>query len=112
MLAKFGQNAACRLRVKECDVQSLGALTWSLVDEANALLVTLCKCIGSAVLNAECHMVHSLVAFVEPLLDGAFRRCRLEKLKLCLATLQEGGLHFLVFNHFYCVTLQSRTFSK
>ena len=71
MLTEFGEDTAGRLRVEEGDVQALCTLAGSLVDETNTLLADLGKAIGHAVLNAEGHMVHTLVALVEPFLDGA-----------------------------------------
>ena len=104
MFAKLGQHAASRLRVEEGDVELLGTLARSLVDEADALAVALCQSIGHTVLNAESHVVHTLVALVEPLLDGALGRCRLKQFELCLAALQEGCLHLLVFYYFYYIS--------
>ena len=70
MFTKFGQDAASGLRVQESDVQTLSALAWSLVDETDAFLADLGQSLGYTVLYAECYMVHTLVALVEPLLDG------------------------------------------
>ena len=52
-------------------------------------------------------MVYTLVTFVKPLLDGALRRCGLEKFQLHFATLQECSLNLLVFYDLYCIALQS-----
>ena len=57
--------------MQEGDVQLLGTLARLLVDETNALLADLSQCVGYAILDAECHVVNTLVALVEPLLDGA-----------------------------------------
>ena len=37
--AEFGKNAASALRMKECDVETVGTIAGSLVDETNALAV-------------------------------------------------------------------------
>ena len=71
MFAKFREDAAGRFWMEEGDVQPLSTLTGLLVDQAHALLRYFCQTFGNTVLNAECHMVNTLVAFVEPLLDGA-----------------------------------------
>ena len=71
MLTKFCENTAGRLRMEEGDVQALSTLTRLLVDEAYALLGYFCQTFSHTVLNAECHVVNTLVALVEPRLDGA-----------------------------------------
>ena len=71
MLAELGQNATGALRVKEGNVQTLSALARFLIDEADTLLADLSQSFGNSVLYAESYMVHTLVALVEPLLDGA-----------------------------------------
>ena len=55
--------------MQEGDVQTLSALAGSLVDQANALLADLSQCVSNTVLDAECYVVNTLVALVEPLLD-------------------------------------------
>ena len=59
--------------MQEGDVQVLSTLTRSLVDQTYALLADFCQGIGYSVLNAESHMVNTLVALVEPLLNRALR---------------------------------------
>ena len=57
--------------MEEGDVQPLSTLTGLLVDQAHALLRYFCQTFGNTVLYAECYVVNTLVALVEPLLDGA-----------------------------------------
>ena len=71
LFAQLGQNAACAFGMQESNVQALGTFARSLVDEADAFLVAFSQRVGHAVLNAESHMMHTLVAFVKPLLYGA-----------------------------------------
>jgi len=71
MFAEFCENTASRLRMQEGDVQALGTLTRLLVNEAYALLRHFCQTFGNTVLYAESYMVNTLIALVEPLLDGA-----------------------------------------
>ena len=52
--------------------------------------------------------MNTFVTFVEPLLNGAFGTCRLQKLQLHFAHFEEGGLHFLVFNDLCLVALESK----
>ena len=59
--------------MEEGDVQVLSALARSLVDETYTLLAYLSEGIGYAILDAEGHVVHTLVTLVEPFLDGALR---------------------------------------
>ena len=108
VFAELGEDAAGGLRVEEGDVQAFGTLAGLLVDEAHALLADLGECVGNAVLDAEGDVVYTLVALVEPLLNGAFGRCGLEELELHLTALQEGGLHLLVLDDFRCITLQAQ----
>ena len=79
--------------MQEGDVQLLCALARLLVDETNALLADLSQCVGYAVLYAECDVVYTLVALVQPLLNGALRRCWLQQFQLHLTAAQEGSLH-------------------
>ena len=57
--------------MEEGDVQAFGTLAGLLVNQAYALLRHFCQTFGNTVLYAECHVVNTLVALVEPLLDGA-----------------------------------------
>ena len=84
MFTKLGKNAAGGLRMQEGDVQTLSTLTGSLVNQADTLLTHFCQCVGHTVLYAESHMVYTLVALVEPFLNGALGRCRLKQLQLHL----------------------------
>jgi hypothetical protein len=59
--------------MQESNVQALGTLTRLLVNQANALLRYFSETVGYTVLNAESNMMYTLVALVEPLLDGALR---------------------------------------
>ena len=108
MFTKFGEDTAGGFRMQEGDVQSLGTLARCLVNETQPLLVALGQCVGYTVLYAEGYVVYALVALVEPLLDSTLGRCRLQKLKLNLAALQESGSYFLVFYYFNVVTLQAQ----
>ena len=94
--------------MEEGNVEAFGALAWSLVNEADALLADLGQSFGYTVLNAEGYVVHALVALVEPLLDGALGACRLQEFQLHLTALQESGLYFLVFYNLDVVTLQTQ----
>ena len=80
LLAKFGQHAQRGLRVQEGDVQALGALAGSFVDEAHAFFFSISQGVGHAVFNGKCQVVHAALAAVlfDELGDGAFRRCRLQ----------------------------------
>ena len=105
--AKFGQDSACALRVKECDVEAVGTVSGSLVDEANAFAVAHCQCFAHSVFHLEGYVMNALAAVVEELLYGAFGAGGFQKLKLHFANLQEGCLYFLVFYNFCLVNLQS-----
>ena len=59
--------------MQEGNVQAFGTLARFLVDQAHALLRYYGETLGHTVLYAEGHVVHTLVALVEPLLDGALR---------------------------------------
>ena len=98
--------------MQEGDVQTFGTLAGLLVNEAYALLANLCQCFGYTILYAECYVVNTLVAFVQPFLDGALRRCGLQQLKFNLAALQEGGLYFLVLYRLNGITLQPQYILK
>ena len=105
--AELGEDAHGALRVKEGNVHGVSALAGSLVDKADACSVSLSDSVGYAVLNAECHVVHALAALLEISSDGALGRCGLKELQLHLANLEEGGLHFLVFNYLGLVALEA-----
>ena len=98
--------------MQESNVQTLGTLTGLLVNQTDTLFSNLSQSVGNSILNAECYMVYTLIAFVEPLLDGALRTCRLQKFQLDFTTLQESGFHFLIFYSFYCITLQAQYILK
>lgn len=104
MFAKLGEYAHRRFGVEEGYVEVLGALARCLVYEAYALAVALGQCLGHAILDAEGHVVHAVVALVEPFLYGAVGRRGLEELQLHLAAFQEGGLHLLVGHFLYAYT--------
>ena len=98
--------------MQEGNVQTFSALTRFLVNQTHALLADLSQSFGYTVFHTEGYMVNALVAFVEPLLDCALGTCRLQQFQLHLATAQEGGLHFLVFHYFSCITLQAQHVSE
>ena len=50
--------------MEESDLETVGTLARSGVDEADALLVTFSECVCYAVLDAEGYVVNALVAFV------------------------------------------------
>ena len=93
--------------MKECDVQSVGTIAGSLVNEADALLVAHGESFAYAILNLEGNMVNALATVVEELLYGAFGASGLQELQLHFAHLQEGGLYLLVFYNFSLVNLQT-----
>ena len=94
--------------MQESNIEAFSTFTRSLVNQANALTIAFGKCFGNTVFNAECNMMNALVAFVEPFLNGALRRCGLKQLKFYLATFQECGLYFLVGHFFNGVALKSK----
>ena len=53
ILAELGQNRLGRLRVEERDVEAVGSLARSLVDDADTLLLYLGQSVGHAVLDSE-----------------------------------------------------------
>ena len=106
-LAELGEDAHGALGMEEGNVHGVSALAGSLVDKANLSCLSLNECVGHAVLNAECRVVHALAALLEISSNGALGRCRLKELQLHLTNLEEGGLHFLVFYYLGLVALQA-----
>ena len=98
--------------MEESYIKVLSAFTRSLVDETDSLFLTEIESICYTILNAECDVVYAFVSLVYPLLDSALWRCRLEKLKLHLATLQESGLNLLVFYDLGSVAFKTKNISK
>ena len=70
MFAKFCQDTFCRFRVKECDVQTLCSFSRGLVDQSDSFFVTFSQRVGYTVFYTESDMMHTVVAFVEPFLNG------------------------------------------
>jgi xanthine/uracil/vitamin C permease (AzgA family) len=105
--AKFSQNAASALWMEECDVETVGTITGSLVDKTNALAVAHCESFAHSVFHLEGNVMNASAAVVEELLNGAFRASRLEKFNLHFAHLEESGLHLLVFYNLCFVNLQA-----
>ena len=80
MFTKFSQYTCSALRMKEGNVQLLGTLAWSLVNQTNALFGYFCQRICYTVFDAESDVMNTLVTFVKPLLNSALRRCGLQQL--------------------------------
>jgi hypothetical protein len=59
--------------MQEGNVQTLGTLARLLVNQTHALLRYLGEAFSHTVLYAESYVVYTLIALVEPLLDGALR---------------------------------------
>ncbi len=108
LLAKLGEDTACALGMKECDVQTISTITGSLVDETNTLSIAECECLSYAILNLECYVMNTLATIVEELLNGALGASGLEKLKLNLTDLKESSLYLLVLNNLSLVNLKTQ----
>ena len=80
--AEFGKNAASALRMQESDMQTVGTITGSLVDEADALAVAHGECFAHTVFNLEGNMMNALSAVVEELLNSTLRACGFQKFQL------------------------------
>jgi hypothetical protein len=93
--------------MEESDVEAVSALSGSLVDEADALLVAHGEGFAHTVFHLEGHVVNATTAVVQVLLDGAFGASRLQEFELHFTHLEESGLHLLVFYNFSFVNLQS-----
>ena len=93
--------------MEECDVQTVGTVTGSLVDEADALAVAHGECFAHTVFNLEGNMVNALATVVEELLNGAFGACGLQEFQLNFADLEESSLYLLVFYNLDVVALQT-----
>ena len=106
--AELCQDAASRFRVQECDVQTIGTIAGSLVDEANALLVAHSQSLGDTILDLKGNVVNTLATIVQELLYGAFGASGFQQFQLNFANLQESGLYFLVLNNFGLVNLQAQ----
>ena len=59
--------------MQEGNVQAFSTLAGLLVNETDTLFTNLSQSVGYTVLNTEGYVVNALVAFVKPLLNGAFR---------------------------------------
>lgn len=88
-------------------MEAVSTLSWSLVDEANALAVAHCECFAHSVFHLEGNVMNASATIVEELLNGAFGASRLEKFQLYLTNFEESGLYFLVFYNFCFVNLQA-----
>lgn len=88
-------------------MEAVSALSGSLVDETDALLVAHGEGFAHAVFHLEGNMVNASATIVQELLDGAFGASRLQEFELHLTHLQESGLYLLVFYNFSFVNLQS-----
>ena len=73
MFTKFGQYAASRFGMQECDLQLLCSETRSLVYQADAFFFTFSQSIGHTVFDAECHMMYATASFFEEFGDGTVR---------------------------------------
>ena len=94
--------------MQEGNVQTIGTLARSLVNEAYALLVTHGKSFAHTILHLECYMMNATSAVVQELLYGALGACGLQQFQFNLANLQEGSLYLLVFHHFGLVDIKSQ----
>lgn len=108
MFTKFGQYAASRFGMQECDLQLLCSETRSLVYQADAFFFTFSQSIGHTVFDAECHMMYATASFFEEFGDGTVRTCRLQEFDFHFAYFQESGLHLLVGHLFDVVALQTQ----
>ena len=93
--------------MEESDVEAVSALSGSLVDEADALLVAHGEGLAHAVFHLEGHVVNATAAVVQVLLDGPFGASGLQSFELHFIDLEGGGLHLLVFYNFCFVNLQA-----
>ena len=66
MFTKFGQYAASRFGMQECDLQLLCSETRSLVYQADAFFFTFSQSIGHTVFDAECHMMYATASSGRP----------------------------------------------
>lgn len=107
MFAKFGQYAAGRFGMQECNLQFFCAWARCFVNEADALCIAFSQCVGHAVFDTECHMVYTTTAFFKELGYGTVGTRRLQQLEFHFTYLQEGGLYFLVLYLFDGITLQT-----
>lgn len=107
-LTKLCQNAACRFRMQESDVQTVGTLAGSLVDEADALFVTHGQSLAYSVLNLESYVVDATAAVVEEFLNGTFGARGFQQLQFHFTHFQESGFYFLVFYDLCLVHFQTQ----
>ena len=94
MFTKFGQYAASRFGMQECDLQLLCSETRSLVYQADAFFFTFSQSIGHTVFDAECHMMYATASFFEEFGDGTVRAfIMMQKYAFC----GETGNKFMFF---------------
>ena len=108
IFAKLGEDTHGALRMQEGNLKTIGPLAGSSIDEADAFLIALSQRIGYAILNAECHMVYALVAFVQPLLNSAFGASGFKKFQFHLTHLKESGLYLLILDDLGLIALQAK----
>lgn len=108
MFTKFGQYAACRFRMQECDLQFFRSETRCLVNQTDAFFLTFSQGVGHTVFHTESHMMHAASAFFEEFGDGTVRACRFEEFDFYFTHFQEGSLYLLVGYLFHSVALQSQ----
>ena len=77
--------------MQECDAQTVGTFTWSLVDEADAFAVAHGESFAYAVFNLESNVVNATTAVIEELLYGALRASGFQEFQLYFAHFQEGA---------------------
>ena len=94
--------------MEERNVQALSTLARSLVDEADASSITLCKCISYTIFDSKCYMVYASALVLDKLSDGALLRCGLEQFDLGFTYHKECGTHLLVFYSLDVVALQTQ----
>lgn len=102
VFAEFHECAAGRFGVKECDVETFGALAGCFVDEAAAFFFGFGESVGHAVLHGECDVLYAAAAAVvgDEFGDGTVVGGAFEELDFGLAYFKEGGAYFLV-GHFF-----------
>ena len=96
-LAEFGRNALGRLRVREGDRQSFGALARGLVEQADALRFGISQLLLD-ILAGQRHVVDADAAVLDVLGDGRVLRSGFQQLDLGLAEHEEGRADLLVGN--------------
>jgi len=111
-LTEFGKDAASGFGMQEGDVQAIGTLAGSLVNQTDALCITLGNGVGNTILYLEGYMVNTTTAIIKELLNGTFGASGLEEFDFDFANLHEGCLNLLVFYNFGLVNLQTQNITE